>query len=280
MKFSKVFTAQKHQMNSGLYMYQFTDNALEGLSNPVLQIDYFYMGTPYFKPHPHSSFSAVTYMLESSEGSFINRDSFGDHSEIGPGDIHWTWSASGMMHEEVPKVPGVICNGLQIFVNMPQKFREEKPIVFHLEKEKMPFVDIHGGKVKIVAGEYGGQESPLQLPSPITILDLNLGPQARMNINVPPNFGGLLVHTSGELFAHDNRLVAHQAIGFACRDLESENFSVETRELSGRAVFLMGAQVQDPLYFAGSLAAGSENAIRSAVSRFQHGEMGYLKPSF
>jgi len=82
---------------------------------------YSYMRAPIFPPHPHTGFSAVTYMFEDSAGSFQNRDSLGDRALIHPGDLHWTQAGSGLMYEEVPSLPGTLCHGAQIFVNLAAK---------------------------------------------------------------------------------------------------------------------------------------------------------------
>ena len=48
-----------------------------------------------FPPHPHAGFSAVTYVLEDSEGKLRSRDSLGNDLVTGPGGIVWTQAGSG-----------------------------------------------------------------------------------------------------------------------------------------------------------------------------------------
>ena len=80
---------RESQMGPGFSAY-----SLRSLSDypldPFLNFDDFRMSVPTFPPHPHAGFSAVTYMFEDSPGAFINRDSLGDRSRIGPGALHWT----------------------------------------------------------------------------------------------------------------------------------------------------------------------------------------------
>jgi redox-sensitive bicupin YhaK (pirin superfamily) len=64
--------------------------------DPFIGIDSYTMPQPFFGPHPHAGMSAVTLMLPEAEGGFINRDSLGDRSIIGPGDLHWTLRYSRM----------------------------------------------------------------------------------------------------------------------------------------------------------------------------------------
>jgi hypothetical protein len=101
---------------------------VDGVSlDPFLSVDHFRMSQPTFPPHPHAGFSAVTYMFEDSPGGFINRDSLGDVSRIGPGALHWTQAARGMMHEEIPERRGVEGHGLQMFVNLRADHKQPPP---------------------------------------------------------------------------------------------------------------------------------------------------------
>lgn len=157
-----------------------------GLIDPFISLDEFHMSQPTFPPHPHAGFSAVTYMFEDSPGAFINRDSLGDHSRIGPGSIHWTQAARGMMHEEVPEHPGTVCHGMQMFVNLAANQKHTPPRALHLAREHVPeFHQGPGVRVRVLAGESGGIRSPLELLTPVTLLDVHLSPGARFEHAVP-----------------------------------------------------------------------------------------------
>lgn len=94
-----------------------------GSLDPFINLTDFRMLLPYFPAHPHAGFSVMTYMFEDSGGAFINRDSYGDHSRIEPGALHWTQAGRGNQHEEVPEVPGEDCHGLQTDVGRPRRAR-------------------------------------------------------------------------------------------------------------------------------------------------------------
>lgn len=81
---------------------------------PFLVFTEYLMDAPVFGPHPHAGVSVMTYMLPDSKESFINRDSFGDFSEIEPGGLHITQAGKGIQHDEFPKVMGVETHGFQI----------------------------------------------------------------------------------------------------------------------------------------------------------------------
>lgn len=43
-----------------------------------------------------------------------------------------------MLHEEIPVAPGVDCEGLQIFVKLPDSDELSSPSAFHLNEEQLP----------------------------------------------------------------------------------------------------------------------------------------------
>ena len=57
-------------------------------TEPYLIFGEFYMDRSVFGPHAHAGVSVMTYVLPDSKGSFLNRDSLGDHSIIDPGGVH------------------------------------------------------------------------------------------------------------------------------------------------------------------------------------------------
>ena len=107
-----VSTIPGRSRSSGLTIAQLHADVLGASLDPFLMCDCFWMAQPFFPPHPHAGFSAVTYMLPESDGGFVNRDSLGHRNLIRPGALHWTEAARGVMHEEVPITPGLSCQGL------------------------------------------------------------------------------------------------------------------------------------------------------------------------
>ena len=116
-------------------------------NDPFLLFDHF--GPINYEPggatgvpaHPHCGFEAITYMLG---GEVEHRDSFGGQAEIETGDVQWMTTGSGLIHSELVtekfKKSGGIMQGLQIWVNLPQKNKKVKPWYQHIKKETIPTV--------------------------------------------------------------------------------------------------------------------------------------------
>ena len=51
-----------------------------------------------FPDHPHRDFETVTYILD---GKFEHRDSYGNKSQLRPGDVQWMTGGGGLIHSEM-----------------------------------------------------------------------------------------------------------------------------------------------------------------------------------
>jgi redox-sensitive bicupin YhaK (pirin superfamily) len=96
-------------------------------TSPLAVLDDFRVGGLPFSPHPHAGFAAVTYVLEDSPGGVRSRASSGIDLVVGPGGIVWTHAGSGVVHEEIPAVPGRELHGLRLFVNLSSKHKLTPP---------------------------------------------------------------------------------------------------------------------------------------------------------
>ena len=64
---------------------------------------------------------------------------------IETGDIQWMTTGSGLIHSELVtdkfKKSGGVMQGLQIWVNLPQKNKNVKPWYQHIKKNDIPSID-------------------------------------------------------------------------------------------------------------------------------------------
>jgi redox-sensitive bicupin YhaK (pirin superfamily) len=272
---------EEHRMSAG-----FSARSLRQIGgrplDPILSVDEFRMSEPTFPPHPHAGFSAVTYLFEDSKGSFTNRDSLGDRSVIGPGALHWTQAARGMMHEEIPAVPGVEGHGIQMFVNLRATDKAAAPRAFHVAASEVPEVERAGARVRVLAGELEGARSPLrELLTPILFLDVHLAPGAALHVPVPANHTAFVLAISGAgAVGPDGAtrpLAAHEAATFAD---DGDALALAAGPAGLELLVLAGEPIGEPVIFGGPFAMTSRAEIQDAFARYERGEMGRLAPSF
>lgn len=277
-------TTTLHEAERG---HGFRASGLRGIPgfsmDPFLSLDCFHMSEPTFPPHPHAGFSAVTYMFEGSAGGFINRDSLGDRSRIGPGALHWTQAGRGMMHEEIPEHRGVDCHGLQMFVKLRSDHERADPRAFHLDAHEIPaLTTTEGARVRVVCGSLGNIRSPLtELLTPILLLDVQLPPGTHLELPCEPQHTCMLlvIAGSGEVGPHEHRraITTHTAVGF---EPDGQGISLHTAGEPLHALVVASAPLHEPVVFGGPFAMTRREDVEAAFARYQRGEMGALRASF
>jgi redox-sensitive bicupin YhaK (pirin superfamily) len=248
--------------------------------DPFIVADHFRMWQPTFGPHPHAGFSAVTYLFEDSEIGFRNRDSNGQQNLIQPGDLHWTLAGSGVMHEEIPLVPGKVAHGLQIFVNLPAIAKHMPPAAMHIASSDMPRFPVGEGQAKLVFGQWlielSGHDSlvhaarPAPAPGDATLLDLWLPAGGKMALPLPSGQQAVVIRIEG-----DAQLDGLTAPAWALARGSSVTLTAPSSE-PVRVALLAGTPWSEPLFMQGPFGMASQADLQRAMARYQAGDMGRL----
>lgn len=248
--------------------------------SPWFTIDHFRMAGPTFPPHPHAGFSAVTYVLPASPNGMRNRDSRGDRSLIAPGCIHWTAAGSGIVHEEEPDRPGIVCEGFQIFIRQPVAQECLPPVIGHAEPAEIPELILPGGaSARLLAGSYGGVDSPITPPNPLVMMDVTLEQGETLEWNGPDGWtlstylyeGVVAVEgVAGDIDAPCLLSFSH-AEGTAI---------IRSAQSAARLLLMAGEPIDASAYSNGPFVLSSTEAIHDAVARYRSGAMGSLPPDW
>jgi len=129
-----------------------------------------------FGPHPHRGFETVTFILE---GDILHKDSSGHESVIEAGGIQWMTAGSGLIHAEVSsdnfKKTGGPLEILQLWVNLPAKFKMTEPRYIGLQANEIPAVSLAPGVVAhAVSGDWGSTAGAVQPLTDVALAWLDL----------------------------------------------------------------------------------------------------------
>lgn len=253
----------------------------DNLFDPFLLFDHFAFNDPIegpiegFPMHPHRGIETVTYMLE---GNTRHRDSLGNLGVIGPGDVQWMTSGSGIMHEEMPK-RGASGNvfGFQLWVNLPAAEKMSAPRYQEVSSETIPSVGINGSKVRIVAGEYEGVRGPVtEIAAQPIYLDVELKPTHRFSIPVPTGHNAVAYlfeggATFGIVAGGESDGVDVEAVTMVVFS-DGDRIEVQAkRDSSARFILMTGAPFEEPIVPYGPFVMNTEEEIRLAISELRNG---------
>ena len=227
--------------------------------------------------HPHCGFEAITYLLG---GEVEHKDSWGGQAAIETGDIQWMTTGSGLIHSELVtdkfKNSGGVMQGLQIWVNLPQKYKKVKPWYQHIKKDDIPTIDdLNDVLIKVLVGEVKNVSSAVQTYSPVSIFDVQFSKPNLIDLDIPKNQTVMVYVIDGELkFDTDNKIARKgQMIYF---DQSSDTINLTSISPSGSYLVLAGEPINQPVVRYGPFITNTEGEMKQVILEYQNGKMGTL----
>lgn len=278
---SPVVKGSPLAIGSGFTAQTFREKAFDKRMDPLALVDHYVMEESTFGPHPHAGLSAVSVLFEDSQGRFRNRDSIGNDFDILPGDLYWLKAGSGAVHDEAPR-PNARIHGLQVFVNLPAKHKQDAPISKHVSADDMPIIEQHGARVRLVLGESNNIRGATSPSLPMTILDgkLSEGAVFQHEIKAVENAWIYAVENDVLVRTPDQTVVLKAGESIAVSSLKREGSQAIT--LSGaspeKAHFALfsAKPVAEKFVQKGPFIMNSEQEIKQAEQNYANGLFGRL----
>jgi quercetin 2,3-dioxygenase len=278
---NKTMKTKKQVINNTKLSFKPAFQGLKGVNifaheypiEPFLVFTEYLMDRPVFGPHPHAGVSVMTYMLPDSKNSFINRDSFGDMSEIEPGGLHISQAGKGLQHDEFPKVTGVEAHGFQIWINHADKDRLVAPKAIHASADEVPEVITEDYKVRIVHGEFENQKTDYQMVTPVNLLHIFLNAGKSITLDAQEMVFIYSLNGNGEV---DGSQVSTQSIvNFST---EGNQIVVNGGENGLEFMFGTGVPLKEQITYGGPFVMTTPEQMADTKRRYGRGEMGELLP--
>lgn len=226
-----------------------------------------------FGPHPHRGFETVTFILQ---GDLSHKDSSGAESVIRAGGVQWMTAGKGLIHAEVSSREFMQKGGdleiLQLWVNLPAKYKMVEPAYTGLQKEDIPVIELDEGRVRIevVSGNWGGTKGAF---SPITdiqlaVVRIKAGGIYEKAISDERNIFFYVV--KGNLRVNGQSATTHQLVEFTNEEPE---LMIEAFEDS---ILLLGHALpfNEPIVAQGPFVMNTEEEIQQAYADYQRGLFG------
>lgn len=249
------------------------------LFDPFLLFDHFAFNDPKegpirgFPTHPHRGIETVTYMLD---GNVRHRDSIGNMGVISAGDVQWMTSGRGILHEEMPRrgESGQIL-GFQLWVNLPAAQKMSEPRYQEVKAGEIPVLEDRGARVRVVAGNFGGMEGPVQqIAAQPIYLDVALEPGADFCQPIQTGHTAIAyVFEGAGWFGGDEAgsgapVEAVRMVTFS----DGDWLRVRAGAESGvRFMLMSGAPFQEPIYPYGPFVMNTREEIQQALDDLRNG---------
>ncbi len=229
-----------------------------------------------FGPHPHRGFETVTFILQ---GDLVHKDSSGAESVIGPGGVQWMTAGRGLIHAEVSsdhfKLEGGDLEILQLWVNLPAKYKMVDPSYRGLQKQDIPIVEPDGGRVAIhaVSGNWEGTRgafTPL-VNIALASIDFKQGGTYHASISAEENVFFYVVR--GKIRVNEEDAEMHELVEFS-----NDGNQIRINALEDSIVLLGHAlPFNEPVVAQGPFVMNTEDEIRRAYQDFRRGAFGKWK---
>lgn len=245
--------------------------------DPFLLFDHFAFNDPIegpivgFPMHPHRGLETVTYMLA---GKTRHRDSLGNMGVIGPGDVQWMTSGSGILHEEMPKRgPDGRVRGFQLWVNLPKAKKMSSPRYQDVREEQIPLVKDEGARVRVVAGSYEGIDGPVsEIAAKPVYMDVSLQRETEFRLPVPAGHTAIAYLFDGA--ARFGPQAAEEALEATHMVVFDDGDDIQIRTGPGhraRFVLIAGKPFGEPIFPYGPFVMNTEEEIRQAIHELRTG---------
>jgi quercetin 2,3-dioxygenase len=155
-----------------------------------------------FGPHPHRGFETLTFILK---GDVMHNDSGGGKSIIKAGGIQWMTAGSGIIHSENSseefKNKGGIEEILQLWINLPAKFKKTPPKYIGLNKNEVPEIKFDSDKVilNLISGKINGNKGPVDTLTDVFTSYIELKKEGTFNFRIDKERNILLYVTDGKI---------------------------------------------------------------------------------
>ena len=150
-----------------------------------------------FPAHPHRGIETVTYMLA---GEFEHKDSTGGKGRMTAGDVQWMKTGSGIIHSEMPAMKEGRLHGFQLWINMPAKYKKNKPEYIYIDSKKMSIHKDEEKQVKVIAGKFEKAEGPVKKHNVEPIyFDVELNENKYFKFKLPKTHNSFIYLIEGEI---------------------------------------------------------------------------------
>lgn len=252
--------------------------------NPFIMLDYNpkFLFSPTEKPrgvgvHPHRGFETVTIAYK---GKVAHHDSSGGGGIIGEGDVQWMTAASGVLHKEyhekVWSKKGGIFQMVQLWINLPAKYKMSSPKYQAISNKNIKrfFIENNGGEIEVIAGNYNGINGTASTFTPINMLNAKLNVGTNVKFSFPPYYNTAILVIEGKIEVNNEQIANTDQLILMKND--GEDFNIKAIDNS-IVLLLSGEPIDEPIAAYGPFVMNTRDELLQAFEDYKNGKFGFLE---
>ncbi|NLI89439.1 MAG: pirin family protein [Epulopiscium sp.] len=253
---------------AGVNLVRVLSNQTTDIYDPILMLDSFDSSNPAdyaagFPMHPHRGIETISLIVS---GNMVHRDSLGNEDRITDGEVQWMTAGSGILHEEMlPASERML--GVQLWLNLPKKYKMVKPEYQSIKKDDIKEIDIEGGKLRLISGKYKNQAgfSPKYLP--LDYYHIILNPNTKFTVEMEEDKSVMVFLLVG------NAKIAGETIEEKTAVKLSKGTSLDIESLGGEThiLFLSSDRLNEPISWGGPIVMNTKEELNEAFEQLNNG---------
>ena len=220
-----------------------------------------------FPPHPHRGIETVTYMLK---GKFEHEDSTGAKGTMSSGDVQWMKTGRGIIHSEMPAMSDGQLLGFQLWINMPAKFKRNKPEYIYIKNKELGTFSDDEKVVKVIAGKFKDIEGPEKNHNVEPIyFHIVLKNEKEFTCEVPEGHNSFIYLLKGQIKIGK---INHEKTNDSNLILLKQGKSLQIKaERESEFLFIAGKPIGEPIARGGPFVMNTKAEIIEAINDYQNG---------
>jgi len=231
-----------------------------------------------FPDHPHRGQATVTYILQ---GASKHEDSSGHAGIIREGGVQWMCAGRGIIHAEMPvHEPGKPePRGLQLWVDLPKKYKMVEPSYQELDPENIPsaFPDgPDGPEIRVISGKSHGKESPVRPLGGCWYFHTKFKRPGKVFQSLPAGWTAFVYILNGKITIGDSS-ATHDAFHTLVLSTDDQETGVSVTALEGNTDFVLiaGEPLDQEVVQYGPFVMTTREEIQKTFLDYRLGQNGF-----
>ena len=203
-------------------------------------------------------------------GEFEHEDSTGAKGRMSAGDVQWMKTGGGIIHSEMPTMTEGKLHGFQLWINMPAKYKMNKPEYIYINAEQMQVYKDNDKKIKVIAGKFEDTEGPVKGHNVEPVyLDVELEKNNKFNFDLPSTHNSFIYLIEGEIKIGEQ---SHDSVKDSTLILLTRSVKLKVSSLTkSKFLLISGKPIGEPIARGGPFVMNTKEEILTAIQDYHNG---------